>query len=72
MGSFDDYMNSVDPDAMGEMIDALCKPVIVQSDFDRENLSAVLEFLYKKTLEDAAKISLVQLRSYHEWLQTQI
>jgi len=72
MGSFDEFMSSVDIDAMGEEIERICPPEIIFSDFSASDLEALIPHLYQKTLLAASKIALLHLRAYHEWLQTQL
>ena len=72
MGSFEDFLKSVDTDAIGDLIDKQLKPQIIMSQFNPEDMPAAMESIYNRAISDAVKISLVYLREYHSWLQTQL
>ena len=72
MGSFDDFMASVDIEAIGARINEICPPEIILMSSSPEDLSACMSQLYSKAVEAATQIMMINLRAYHDWLQTQL
>jgi hypothetical protein len=72
MGSFDEFLASLDEEAMGREIEKICPPEIFLDDFNAVDLNVLLPHLYQKLLLAASRISVLNLRAYHEWLQTQL
>ena len=72
MGTFEDFRNSVNSEAMGKLIEELCPPEIISFSTDPEDISAALAHLYKQAVTTACQISMLNLQAYHEWLQTQL
>ena len=72
MGSFEEFLASVDQEAMAKKIEMICPPEIFTDDFNAVDLNVLLPYLYRQVLLAASRLSLLHLRAYHEWLHTQL
>ena len=70
--SFDEFLLSIDNDEIGKEIDRLLPLHVILSENLTEAESKLASFIYQKAVTDAAKVSLLYLRKYHDWLQEQI
>ena len=70
MLSFDDFMNSLDPDEFAAEIECICKHEVIQ--WDEESFPTLMEYLHNRCTSDSVKIALLYLRKYHEWLEQQL
>jgi len=70
---FAEFAASIDKQELGVELNALDMPRIIQFDpNDKDAVEKATTLLYQHTIIMAARISMLNLRKYHEWLQTQI
>ena len=70
---FSEFAASVDREKFGAELNSNIPPYIIQLDLnDRASVEKAITLCYQKTLADAGRITMLQLRAYHEWLQTQL
>ena len=68
---FSDFLSAIDVDAWNKEFEALRSPLIVETDLsDTENLTALINELYKTAVHDSEQVTLLYLRTYHQWLQS--
>lgn len=70
--SFDEFLLSLDNAEIGKEMDRLLPLHVILSENLTEAESKLASFIYQKAVTDAAKVSLLYLRKYHDWLQEQI
>ena len=70
---FSEFVQSVDIEKIGKEIDAMNPPHIIQFDSnDKQALENAITLIYQQAVSSAVKISMLNLQSYHEWLQKQL
>lgn len=70
MRDFNDFLKSIDTDALGAEIDRITMlhpAMITAPGMSPENISAILTALYKQSVTVSAQITLAYLKQYHEW-----
>ena len=70
---FSEFLASIDVEEMGRRMGQVRPLEIIQFDAnDLESAKAAAVLLYQRAVEDASKITLLQLEAYHEWIQKQL
>lgn len=70
MQSFDDFLGSIDEEEMGNRIEMMCPPEVIQ--WDADSMPTFIQHIHMKCITESVNVSLLYLRKYHEWLEGQL
>ncbi len=71
--NFQDFLDSINQTALQAVIEESVGIRIIQTDslLNKENFSALMSEVIRQSVDASTSISLLYLRTYHEWLQRQ-
>lgn len=70
---FSEFLASVDVDEMAREYNKLNELRIIQfRPDDPKAVSAAIQMLYQKAMENSAQITMMTLQAYHDWLQKEL
>lgn len=70
---FQDFLDSINQAALQAVVEESVETRIIQTGnlLNKENFSALMSEVIRQSVDASTSISLIYLRTYHEWLQRQ-